>query len=603
MLANKLVIVAVLLMCSLEASASSAPTFLQEAKLVGTGAATPADQGLSVGLSADGSTAIVGGISDNSGLGAVWVYTRSGGVWSQQGAKLVGTGAVGQASQGISVALSADGNTAIVGGYEDHTYAGAAWIFTRSGGVWSQQGAKLVGSGAVGSSVYLYQGYSVGLSADGNTAIVGGYGDNSGTGAAWVYTRSGGVWSQQGPKLAGSGALGAAHQGISVALSADGNTAVVGGSYDNNGIGAVWVYTRNGGVWSQQGAKLVGTGAVGNAGLGVSVALSADGNIAFVGGPDDNSSLGAAWIYTRSGEVWSQQGDKLVGSGAVGRTYQGYSVALSADGNIALVGGPNDNSSLGAAWVFTSNDGAWSQQGSKLVGTDVVGNPHQGHSVALSADGNTAVLGGPDDNRIPVRDDPYAYQTVGAAWVFVNEIATPALLSLESTDPEPDCVTLTWQSESALGLSATVYRYDMLSGWQPLGAPTLVPPDRLQFVDRAVAAGARYAYRLGYTEGGSEQFTAETWVDVPRPAVLSLDGARPNPSTGAMNVFFSLPNESPATLTVLDIAGRVVMAREVGSLGAGQHLVPLGSTIAPGVYWLRLAQTSRALYARTVVIR
>jgi hypothetical protein len=127
--------------------------------------------------------------SDNNGVGAAWVFTRSGGVWSQQGSKLVGTGAVGAAWQGYSVALSADGNTAIVGGIEDNfvstNWAGAAWVFTRSGGVWSQQGSKLVGTGAVGQA---QQGFSVALSADGTTAIVGGPWDNSLVGAAWVFT-------------------------------------------------------------------------------------------------------------------------------------------------------------------------------------------------------------------------------------------------------------------------------------------------------------------------------------------------------------------------------------------------------------------------------
>ena len=109
-----------------------------------------------------------------------------------------------------------------------------------------------------------------------------------------------------------------ANQGCSVALSADGNTAIVGGPNDNSGIGAAWVFTRSGGVWTQQGIKLVGTGAIGAAGQGNSVALSADGNTAIVGGPGDNSDTGAAWVFTRSGGVWTQQGSKLVGTGAVG---------------------------------------------------------------------------------------------------------------------------------------------------------------------------------------------------------------------------------------------------------------------------------------------
>lgn len=111
-----------------------------------------------------------------------------------------------------------------------------------------QQGPKLVGIGAVGTPVY--QGKSVAVSADGNTVIFGGYQDNSETGAAWVFTRSGGVWTQQGSKLVGTGA-GVTAQGFSVALSDDGNTAIVGGPDDGN-TGAAWVFTRSSGVWTQQ---------------------------------------------------------------------------------------------------------------------------------------------------------------------------------------------------------------------------------------------------------------------------------------------------------------------------------------------------------------
>src|SRR6516164_946031 len=118
----------------------------EQAKLVGSSASSDAVQGTSVALSADGNTAIVGGPSDNGDTGAAWVFTRSGGVWTQQGPKLVGSGADSPALQGFSVALTADGNTAIIGGFNDNTSAGgAAWVFTRSGGVWTQQGCRLVG--------------------------------------------------------------------------------------------------------------------------------------------------------------------------------------------------------------------------------------------------------------------------------------------------------------------------------------------------------------------------------------------------------------------------------------------------------------------------
>jgi len=151
----------------------------------------------------------------------------------------------------------------------------------------------------------------------------------------------------------GSDAVGASYQGHHVALSADGNTAIVGGYRDNSNKGAAWIFTRSGGVWSQQGSKLVGTGAVGGAAQGTSVALSADGNMAIVGGMWDNSNKGAAWVFTRSDGVWTQQGSKLVGSGAVGASQQGR-VALSADGTTAMVGGQTDNSSAGAVWVFVN---------------------------------------------------------------------------------------------------------------------------------------------------------------------------------------------------------------------------------------------------------
>jgi hypothetical protein len=383
--------------------------FIQQGnKLVGTGAAGNAEQGYSVSISSDGNTAIVGGWDDNNYQGAVWIYTRQNGVWSQQGDKLVGTGATGiPVYRGFSVSISSDGNTAIVGGYGDNYYHGAAWIYTRQNGVWSQQGPKLVGSGAVG---YSQQGRSVSISSDGNTAIVGGAGDNFYQGAAWIYTRQNGVWTQQGPKLVGTGAVGNTEQGNSVSISSDGNTAIVGGIGDNNYQGAVWIYKRQNGVWSQQGDKLVGTGAVGNAWQGFSVSISSDGNTAIVGGIGD-SITGASWIFTRQNGVWSQQGDKLVGTGVVGCSQQGCSVSISSDGNTAIVGGTQDNNFQGASWIFARQNGVWTQLGNKLFGTGAVGNSHQGLSVSISSDGNTAIIGGPWDNN-----------EQGAAWIFTLNV-------------------------------------------------------------------------------------------------------------------------------------------------------------------------------------
>jgi hypothetical protein len=355
-------------------------------KLVGTGGVGNALQGFSVALSGDGKTAIVGGLNDNSGAGAAWVFTRSSSKWIQQGPRLVGTGGSAPTQQGFSLSLSADGNTALVGGLRD------AWVFTRSGGTWSQQGSNLAGTGAVGDRP-AFEGRSVALSADGNTALVGGDGDNASAGATWVFSRSGGTWTQQGAKLVGSGASTPTGQGISVALSGDGNTALVGGYGDNSGVGAAWVFTRSGDTWIQQGPKLVGTGNDGKSFQGRSVALSADGNTALVGGFGDDALAGAAWVFTRSGETWTQQGPKLVGASSVGGTQQGRSVALSGDGNTAIVSGLSD------AWVFTRGGGIWSERGRKLAGTGpVAGAVKQGFSVALSASGRIAVVGSWTDN-------------------------------------------------------------------------------------------------------------------------------------------------------------------------------------------------------------
>jgi hypothetical protein len=321
----------------------------QGGKLLPSGATTGGDFGRSVGLSADGNTAVIGNWANDSNNGATWVFTRHGIAWSQQGSKLIGTGAGGKAHQGWSVAISADGNTIAVGANLDNSGVGAVWVFTRSGESWSQQGNKLVGTGGGTAQ----QGASVAISADGNTLAVGGPLASSGTGAAWVFTRSGFLWSQQGEKLVGTGAVGNSNQGHAVAISGNGGTIISGGPNDNGEAGAVWVFNRNGDVWSQQGGKVVGAGSGGAAEQGSAVSLSSDGDTAAVGGVQDHSNAGATWIFSRTGDTWSQLGTKLVGTGAVGAAFQGAGVALSGSGLTVLVGGPGDSSNLGATWVFT----------------------------------------------------------------------------------------------------------------------------------------------------------------------------------------------------------------------------------------------------------
>jgi hypothetical protein len=129
---------------------------------------------------------------------------------------------------------------------------------------------------------------------------------------------------------------------------------MVGGSGDDGSKGALWAFTRAGATWTQQGTKLTATGSSGTAELGLAVALTADGNTALAGGPVDDGYVGAAWVFTRSGSTWMQQGSKLTGAGESGAGRFGSRVALARDGATALVAGPYDGAQKGAVWAFNS---------------------------------------------------------------------------------------------------------------------------------------------------------------------------------------------------------------------------------------------------------
>jgi len=393
-------------------SASCIPSVQQGNKLVAAYVGTYEVEGASVALSADGNTAIVGGIGDNNFLGTAWIYVRSsGGLWIQQGPKLVGTGNLGPNQQGQSVAISADGNTVAVGGPRDNDQQGAIWVFTRIGNTWTQQGPKLVGTNYIGSVVMM--GSSLAMSGDGNSIIAGSPDDNSGQGAVWFFKRNNGVWAQQGNKVTVTDNAGNAFIGSSVAMSADGTTAIIGGQGDNSNQGAIWVFTNSVGGWTQQGNKLTVTDNSGPAAVGYSTAISADGNTAITGGIYDNGGIGSTWVFTRSAGIWTQQGNKITGTGNIGLAREGSSVSISADGNTAIVGAENDNSNVGAIWIYTRSGNTWTQQGNKLVGTGWVGNyVNQGAKAALSADGSTLMEGGPGDNSIP------SFGQQGSVWVF-----------------------------------------------------------------------------------------------------------------------------------------------------------------------------------------
>jgi hypothetical protein len=178
-------------------------------------------------------------------------------------------------------------------------------------------------------------------------------------------------------------------------------------------------------------------------------------------------------------------------------------------------------------------------------------------------------------------------------------------LVLVSAQPLADGVSLLWQGAVSASVTSTVERRTTTSAWQPIGSPLLEGHDQLRFLDRDVVPGTRYGYRLSYTHSGVTQQTTETWIDVPQSAMFALDGARPNPAVGRINVSFSLPGGEPARLSVVDVSGREIMRQEVGALGAGRHVAPFetGARTPPGIYWLRLTQGHRTQTARVAVVR
>jgi hypothetical protein len=382
--------------------------FIQQGEpLTGSGSEDSAF-GWSVALSSNGSTALIGGPGFG---GAAWVFTRTGSTWSEQPKLTIRDGENGLF--GLSVALSSNGNTALIGGAHG---AGAAAVFTRENGEWREGQECRCGVGE-GECEF---GDSVALSADGNTALIGAYYDE-GVGASFVYTRSGfgSPYSFQ-EKLTGGSETGPEdYFGWSVALSEDGNTALIGGTRDNSGEGAAWAFTRSGfGAPYTEQQKFTDGEGTGGGQFGRSVALSSDRDTALIG-----SRVGVAWVFTRSGETWTQQGEHMACSEAsqahsslACETFGGSagtgSVALSSSGNTALIG-----SDARGAWVFTRENGEWTQQGEAL---DV----EFGGSVALSASGDTALIGDfrdapPEEARVfeHVPAEPPAVETASASQV------------------------------------------------------------------------------------------------------------------------------------------------------------------------------------------
>jgi hypothetical protein len=363
-------------------------------ELVGTGNIGPSYQGSSIALSADGNTMAVGGFEDDSYTGATWIFERSAGVWTQSD-KLVGSNIFSQGEQGISVSLSSDGNTLAVGGKGYDSGAGATWIFIRTLGIWSEQ-QQLLGNGVENF------GSSVSLSDDGDTLAIGAPNNGGGIGATYIYTRTAGIWTQQGSELVGTGLVGPQGQGYSVSLSSDGNTLAVGAGY----VAGTWIFTRTMGIWTWETPSSLSFVAYSGGGpIGISVSLDSDGNTLAVGIKGDQSGFGATWIFTRTLGVWTSVGKIVAQSGVVGFSLMGSSVSIR--GNILAVGGPGNDGDAGAVWIFNRINGFW-EQVQILNGSSIVPRGYQGYSVYLNTYNDTLAIGAPGQSGT----------SVGAAYAF-----------------------------------------------------------------------------------------------------------------------------------------------------------------------------------------
>jgi len=374
---------------------TQAQTFVQ----IGTdidGEAQGDFSGNSTAMSADGNTIAIGAYNnDGNGTdaGHVRVYNWSGTAWIQQGSDIDGEAAGDQS--GISVALSTNGNTIAIGAIGNSGYAGHVRVYNWSGTAWTQQGSDINGEAVVDLS-----GNSVSLSANGNTLAIGAHlNDGNGTNAGHVrvYNWSGTAWTQQGVDIDGE-AVGD-YSGVSVSLSANGNSLAIGASRnDGNGIwaGHVRVYNWSGTAWTQQGSDIDGEAAGDFSGAAVS--LSANGNVLAIsgGGNDDNGmDAGHVRVYNWSGTAWTQQGSDIDGEAAGD---YGNSVSLSANGNNLAIGARyNDGAGndAGHVRVYQWSGTSWVQQAIDIDGEAM--DDLSGWYVSLT-DSMTLAIGAPQND-------------------------------------------------------------------------------------------------------------------------------------------------------------------------------------------------------------
>ncbi len=365
-----------------------AANWSQREKITSTPRGVGAQHGSAVAIS--GTTMVVGARFDGttaSQAGAAYVYVLVAGSWTQQAVLLANDGAANDRF-GQSVAIS--GETIVVGSYNDDTAfsnGGSAYVFVRSGTTWTQQ-QKLLPSDGTADDEF---GNAVGIAGD--VVVVGSHfadlPSNAQAGAAYIYRRSGTVWTETqrlSPTPGTNGPILGDHFGESVAIS---TKIAVGASGDDTpftAAGAVYVFAESGGVYLPQDKLTIASGANGDR-FGGSVAI--EGNTIVGGAREDTvagqTARGSAYVFEFVGGVWVSEG-QLVASDGFSFDRFGYSVAVSDD--VIAVGAREDDTiaggaDAGSAYVFTRTGATWAEA-QKLAPTDTFNGDRFGVSVALN---------------------------------------------------------------------------------------------------------------------------------------------------------------------------------------------------------------------------
>ena len=376
------------------------PTWTEQQELTASDGAANDTFGFAV--SVDGNTAVIGALEKNGYQGAAYVFVRSAGVWTQQQELTASDGVAGDRF-GVSVSVS--GDTALIGASYKVVNnpvpgGGAAYVFVRSGGVWTQQQELTASNGAWADG---FGGY---VSVSGDTAAIGATGANNSLGAAYVFARSGEAWSQQQELTAFDGA---AYDKFGSSVAVGGDTAVIAAF----GRGAAYVFVRTSAAWSLQ-QELTPPQGTAPGGFGESVSVS--GDTLAVGAGAANNYQGIAYIFVRSAGAWSQQQELTASDGA---EFDGFGDPVAVSGDTAVIGAYGKNGYRGAAYVFVRSGGVWSQQ-QELTAADGAADNQFGVSISMS--GDTVVIGA---NGHAVNAQPYQ----GAAYAFVfPRLGTNSLL-------------------------------------------------------------------------------------------------------------------------------------------------------------------------------